>query len=80
MADPNRSWTHHRARVAALTRDRADDDPELVEARHQLAEAIDEARVARAIDDPVQLARAAKIVRVALARGSIVVADLTEDR
>lgn len=62
------SWTQHRARVAALSRDRASDDPELVEARNQLAEAVDEARVTRAIDDPAQLARAAAIVRTALAR------------
>jgi hypothetical protein len=33
------SWTHHRARVAALSRDRAPDDPELVAARQALAEA-----------------------------------------
>ncbi len=31
------SWTHHRARVAALSRDRAPDDPELVDARRSLA-------------------------------------------
>ena len=30
------SWTHHRARVAALSRDRAPDDPELIEARRSL--------------------------------------------
>ncbi len=33
------SWTHHRARVAALSRDRAPDDPELVDARRSLAAA-----------------------------------------
>jgi hypothetical protein len=33
------SWTHHRARYAALSRDRAPDDPELVAARQALAEA-----------------------------------------
>ena len=32
-------WTHHRARVAALSRDRAPDDPELVDARRSLAAA-----------------------------------------
>jgi len=26
---------HHRARIAALTRDRADDDPELLDAKRQ---------------------------------------------
>ncbi len=30
-------WTHHRARVAALSRDRAPDDPELLAARRALA-------------------------------------------
>ena len=32
-------WTHHRARVAALSRDRAPNDPELLAARRDLAEA-----------------------------------------
>ena len=32
-------WTHHRARVAALSRDRAPDDPELLAARQALTEA-----------------------------------------
>ena len=32
-------WTHHRARVAALSRDRAPDDPELLAARRDLAAA-----------------------------------------
>ena len=32
-------WTHHRARVAALSRDRAPDDPELLVARRDLAAA-----------------------------------------
>ncbi len=30
---------HHRARIAALTRDRAPDDPELLDARTKFAEA-----------------------------------------
>ena len=30
------SWTHERARIAGLSRDRAPDDPELVEARRNL--------------------------------------------
>lgn len=30
------SWTHERARVASLSRDRAHDDPELIEARRNL--------------------------------------------
>ena len=30
------TWTHHRARVASLSRDREPDDPELLEARREL--------------------------------------------
>lgn len=30
------TWTHYRARVASLSRDRAADDPELLEARRNL--------------------------------------------
>ncbi|PWF88684.1 hypothetical protein [Kocuria rosea] len=30
------SWTHHRARVASLARDRDPNDPELIEARRAL--------------------------------------------
>ncbi len=30
------SWTHDRARVASLSRSRADDDPELIDARRDL--------------------------------------------
>jgi hypothetical protein len=37
-------WTHHRARVAALSRDRAPDDPELLAARRDLAAAREAAR------------------------------------
>jgi hypothetical protein len=33
------SWTHERARVASLTRSRRGDDPELLNARRNLAEA-----------------------------------------
>jgi hypothetical protein len=43
-------WTHHRARVAALSRDRAVDDPELVAARRALAAA----RLAAKLEEQVQ--------------------------
>lgn len=33
------TWTHFRARVAALSRDRDPQDPELIEARQDLREA-----------------------------------------
>jgi hypothetical protein len=35
--DPVPTWQHYRARVAALTRDRAPDDVELLQARLDLA-------------------------------------------
>ncbi len=50
-------WKHHRARVAALSRDRAPDDPELVAARQALADA----RRAEAADLRAQ--RLAKAIR-----------------
>lgn len=40
---------HHRARVASLTRSRTHDDPELVQARADLAAAGQAARVAEAV-------------------------------
>jgi hypothetical protein len=54
-------WTHHRARVAALSRDRAPDDPELVAARQALAVArrdpgLRAERLARAIRETVEAA------------------------
>ena len=36
MAAPASDWTHHRARVASLTRSRVPDDPDLVTARRDL--------------------------------------------
>ncbi|SET33105.1 hypothetical protein [Geodermatophilus poikilotrophus] len=46
------SWTHHRARVAALSRDRASDDPELLDARRRLRAE----RLAKAIRETVDAA------------------------
>lgn len=71
------SWTSERARVASLTRSRAPDDPDLLAARRNLQAARLEDQVARAVDDPAQLARAARIVRTALARQRLTLADLT---
>jgi len=42
-------WTHHRGRVAALSRSRTADDPELVDARQQLAAARLEYHVKRVL-------------------------------
>ena len=46
------SWTHHRARYAALSRDRAPDDPELLDARRNLRAE----RLAKAIRETVDAA------------------------
>ncbi|MGO9382398.1 MAG: hypothetical protein ACLP4W_09945 [Mycobacterium sp.] len=42
--------THHRARIAALSRDRDPDDPELVEARRSLRASRLEEHVAKVVD------------------------------
>ncbi len=42
-------WTHHRARVAALSRDRAVNDPDLLEARRDLRAARLEEYIARTV-------------------------------
>ena len=44
-------WTHHRARVASLTRSRASDDPDLVEARRNMRAARLADHVERALAD-----------------------------
>lgn len=43
------SWTHHRARVAALSRDRKPQDPELQDARQRLKAARLEEYVRRTV-------------------------------
>lgn len=57
-------WTHYRAKVASLSRDRSPDDPELVEARQQLAECrlADEIRRRAPGLTPVQRSNLAKIL------------------
>lgn len=42
-------WTHYRAKVAALSRDRRPDDPELIEARGNLRAAMLHRQVAQAL-------------------------------
>lgn len=44
------TWTHHRAKVAALSRDRSPDDPELVSARQSLKAARLEDYIRRTVD------------------------------
>jgi hypothetical protein len=43
------SWTEHRARVASLTRSRPPDDPDLLDARRELAVARLELRIRDAL-------------------------------
>lgn len=49
MPDPG--WTHHRAKVASLTRSRPADDPELVEARQNLKAARLESHIERILTE-----------------------------
>jgi hypothetical protein len=44
------SWTHHRARVAALSRDRVPHDPDLLDARRDLRAARLEEYIRRTVD------------------------------
>jgi hypothetical protein len=44
------SWTHHRARVAALSRDRVPHDPDLLDARRDLRAARLEEHIRRTVD------------------------------
>ncbi len=44
------TWTHERARIAALSRSRAADDPELIEARRNLRATRLAAHVAKALE------------------------------
>lgn len=48
MATP--TLYHHRARIAALSRDRAPDDPELIEARRALRAARIDAEISKAVE------------------------------
>lgn len=43
------SWSHHRARIAALTRSRPQDDPELLDERRKLTEANLQREIERAV-------------------------------
>lgn len=45
------SWTHYRAQLAALSRDRAADDPELIAARRNLRAARLRDHVVKALTD-----------------------------
>ncbi len=43
------TWTHYRAKVASLSRDRRPDDPELIQARHDLRAALLQRQVSDAL-------------------------------
>ncbi|MDX2822178.1 hypothetical protein PV416_13985 [Streptomyces ipomoeae] len=64
-----------RARIAAQKRHHPDADTSALE--RELKAATLAAHVERAIDDPVQLAQAARIVRAALDRMGVALTDLT---
>lgn len=59
------SWTHHRARVASLTRSRTPDDPDLIEARCDLKTARIADYITRTVDAAPPLT-AAQLDRLAL--------------
>ena len=63
------SITTHRARVAALTRSRPDDDPDLVEARRQLTEENLAGAIKRAVDADPRLTAAQRDRLALLLRG-----------
>jgi hypothetical protein len=71
------TWTHHRARVAALSRSRTPGDPDLTEARRNLAaerraervaQIVAETRAAQGlpprVTDPAALERVAAVLRL----------------
>ena len=45
-----KTWTHYRAKVAALSRDRSPEDPDLLAAHRDLREARLEAYIRRTVD------------------------------
>lgn len=68
--------SHHRARIAALSRDRLPDDPELLQARRALALARTEVAIRRAIEaapplDPDALARIRALIPAVPAKGEV---------
>jgi len=49
VATPTLPWTHYRARIAALSRDRSPDDPEIEAARRDLRAARIEQELQKAV-------------------------------
>lgn len=71
--------SHHRARVAALSRDRASDDPELVAARRNLGVAKLFVTVQRALDQGPALTLEQRERLVAVVRGEHPTPDTAHD-
>ena len=55
VVPPDEATSHHRARVASLSRSRAADDPELIDARRSLREALAAAHIEKAVDKAAPL-------------------------
>jgi hypothetical protein len=71
---PHSEWAEARARLGGLYRRGAtDDDPRVLQARRDLAAARAADQVELALDDPAELAKAAKIVRLAIDRHRLTV-------
>lgn len=67
-----RTWTHYRARVAGLSRDRSPNDPELIEARQymQAARVVDRVREALKGDPGLTPEQRVEILRIVTAATS----------
>jgi len=64
------TWTHHRARIASLSRSRRPDDPDLVEARRDLAAERLASHVARVVAEAPPLTEQQRDRVAAILRGS----------
>ena len=64
--NPTTTWTTERARVAGLARDRAHDDPELLQARQRLHYLVTRRHLQAALDDPTGITREQRIELVDL--------------
>lgn len=62
-------WTHHRARVAALSRDRQPDDPDLIAARRNMRAAKLADHIRRVVDEAPPLTDDQRADLAALLRG-----------
>lgn len=67
------TWTHYRARVATLSRSRASDDPELIEARRNLRAARLADHIEKALADapPLSEQQLSQIARLLTGRAEV---------